>query len=255
MNLRRRKIRYSRSDAGGNIFFLCHKRRFMFLAISKNASTSLKELLYVLESGRAPGDIPADIHRTLGWRAKRGRAIDRRNRKALAKYQDYFRFVVYRDPVDRFLSAYHSQVLYPPRPHPFYVRNRLEGMALDPFLDIVEEILRIENPLHIDEHLRPQRRYYEWDDVDEIVEMDSLNEFLLRTFQVRRIPSANAIVAPRVTVTQAQIARIRELYREDYTIPTTYPAIKAAPSNTEALRADAKAPHSSTPEIAAAVMS
>ena len=65
---------------------------------------------------------------------------------------------MYRDPVDRFLSLYHNKVLWPPNPHPFYTKMRLEGLALDPFLDVVEEVLQIRNALHMDDHIRPQAR-------------------------------------------------------------------------------------------------
>ena len=206
-----------------DFFFLCHKRKFMFLSVSKVASTSLKTLLYEEEFGRPfePRQ-GVDIHAYWGFRARKGRMIRREDRETWRGYADYLRFAVYRDPVDRLVSTYHSKVLYAPKPHPFYTRHRLEGLPLDPFLDVVDEVLRIDTPEHIDEHLRPQRRCYAPEDVDVIVPIEHLPEFLRRSFGIERVPSENVVTAPKFAPTSAQIERSKDLYREDYAIFPNY---------------------------------
>ena len=183
----------------------------MFLSVSKNACTSLKLMLHRIEFGGdfVPGTAPDGIHRFLGFseRTGKGTKIDRGNKKRLRRYSDYLRFAVYRDPVDRFLSLYHNKVLWPPAPHHYYTGLRLEGLALDPFLDVVEEVLQIPDPLHIDEHIRPQKRCYTREDVEYIVPIDSLADFL----------------AEKLVPSERQLERIQKLYCEDYDLVPNYP--------------------------------
>ncbi len=111
------KNRYTREDAMGNLYFLCPQKKFMFLSISKNACTSLKHLLYIEENSRLfepQGN--SGIHEYWGFWERPGRIVDRRNQAVLSQYPDYLRFVVYRDPVERFISTYFNLVLYPPKP-------------------------------------------------------------------------------------------------------------------------------------------
>jgi len=215
---------YARPDAMGNFFFVSHSKKFMFLSVSKNACTSLKQLLYRLELGRdfhnADGK---DIHNFWGFQAREGVLIDRRDQHQLARYPDYVRFAVLRDPVARFMSTYHNKVAYPPAPHVFYRRNGLEGMALDPFLDVAEQVLRIRDPLQIDEHLRPQSCFYQPDDVRYIVPIGLLDAFLDREFGVRNVPRINTVTGVRTVPDAAQTARIRRMYRNDYRIVPNYP--------------------------------
>jgi len=133
------------------------------------------------------------------------------------------RFAVLRDPVDRFMSTYHNRVAYPPAPHVFYRRNGLEGMGLEDFLDVAARVLKIRDPLHMDEHLRPQSACYDPADVHHIVPIACLDAFLEREFGLRRVPRLNRVTAPRVAPSTEQVARIRRLYRADYRIEPTYP--------------------------------
>jgi hypothetical protein len=210
-----------------NLFFVSHAKRFMFLSVSKNACSSLKLILHRLEYGRdfRPGAKYPNIHTFWGfseWTGK-GTKIDRRSKRKLSRHSDYLRFAVYRDPVDRFLSLYHNKVLWPPAPNPYYTGLRLEGLALDPFLDVVEEALLIRNPLRIDEHIRPQNRYYTEEDVEYIVPIDALTDFLAEKFGVTDLPRGNKHKGVRIAPSEAQLDRIRTLYREDYDLVPNYP--------------------------------
>ena len=218
--------RYVRKKAMPNLFFLSHRHRFMFLAISKNASTSLKQILCREEFGEDGFEQKKGIHRYWGFRPRPGRSIDRRDAEGLRAYADYTRFAVYRDPVSRFLSVYHNKVLYSPDEHPFYVGHRLEGMSLDPFIEVVEEILKIENPLHMDEHLRPQALCFEPDEVDYIVLMAHLEDFLETQFGIKPGPPSNSTLLPRIKPTNKQVERIRQLYQCDNTIEPNWPAVR-----------------------------
>ena len=209
---------YVRRKAMPNLFFLCHKHRFMYLAISKNASTSLKFLMWQEETGGRGDAAPGATHRYWGFKPVPGRLIDRGDRAQLAAYPDYTRFTVYRDPVSRFLSAYHNRVLFSDLAHPFYTGKRLSGMGLEQFIAVTESMLKIENRLHIDEHLRPQAWCFKPTDVDYIVPIEHLHAFLKSHFGIENEQQANRTVLPRVEATGAQLDRIRDLYRCDFGI-------------------------------------
>lgn len=211
---------YARSKAMPSLFFVCHRHKLTFLGVSKNASSSLKYVMYREEYGD-PGE--ADVHALWGWRAKTGRAIALGDAKGLSAYPEYTRFAVYRDPISRFLSAYHNRVLYAPDPHPYFAGHRLEGMALDHFIDVATSMLKMANRLHIDEHLRPQAWFYRPEDVHYVVPLESLSSFLRDRFGIEFGPSQNATSLPRITPTPEQCTRIRQLYECDYAIRPNWP--------------------------------
>lgn len=212
---------YVRKKAMPNLFFLCHRHRLMFMAVSKNASSSLKQVMYREEHGCKESQ--KKIHELWGWQPSAQRAIDIADTKGLSAYREYVRFVVYRDPVDRFLSTYHNKVLYSEIRHPTYAGKRLEGMGLEQFINVTEAVLKIDNPLHIDEHIRRQSDYYSTDDVDWIVPVEKLDEFLHKEFGIKAMPMENKTALPRLKATSEQIERIRNLYARDYQIKPNWP--------------------------------
>jgi glycosyltransferase involved in cell wall biosynthesis len=214
---------YAREKAMLNLFFLSHKHQLMFLGISKNASTSLKHLMYREEFGAAEHDQVTQIHKAWGWSSTPGRGIVVGDEKSLEKFSTYSRFAVYRDPVSRFLSAYHNKVIYSPSTHPYYLENRLEGMGLDHFINVTAAILKMKNPLHIDEHLRPQSWYYQAEDVDYIVPIESLAEFLKTRFGILFESVHNKTELPWLTPNEQQVDRIKQLYACDYAIKPNWP--------------------------------
>ena len=197
----------------------------MFLSISKNACSSLKSLIYRIDYGE---DFVmknnSGIHEFWGFQAKKDRIIDVRDKKELANYPDYIKFVVYRDPVDRFVSVYHNKVIDSPKPHVFYVTHKLEGLSFEAFLDKSKDILDVKDPLHIDEHMRPQSNYFKPTDVDYIVRLEDLNAFLKEKFNIERTPHENKVTAEKTIPTAAQVNHIKRLYRKDYAIIPNYRA-------------------------------
>ncbi len=178
--------------------------------------------MYRLENPGAR-EVTDNIHWYWGFKPHRGRSIEVNDADGLGEYRDYLKFAVYRDPVSRFLSAYHNRVLYSPIDHPFYVGKRLEGMGLDQFIGVAEQSLKIDNPLYIDEHIRPQSWCYKPEDVDFIVPIEHLQDFLGTQFGVEQTPGANRTRLPRVDVSDDQAQRIRELYRCDDAIRPNWP--------------------------------
>ncbi len=209
---------YVRRGAMPNLFFISHRYRLMFAGVSKNGSTSLKKILYKEEFGHDANEEGKGVHEAWGWRATPGKSVHIRDAEGIAKYPDYRRFAVWRDPVSRFLSAYHNRVLFAEFEHPFYLRKRLEGMGLEQFINVAETVLKIDNPEHIDEHLRPQAWVYGPADVHDIVPIQHFNHYLNSEFGIQVPPPLNKTTLPRLEVREDQLERIRSLYAMDYAI-------------------------------------
>jgi len=215
--------KYVRWDAMPNFFFVCESRRFLFISISKNACTTLKHLSYELDTGHPFACVdPWEIHDHFGYAPVPGCIIDRRDRAQLAQLADYTRFVVYRDPTERFLSAYADKVQPGSVGADFFVKSGLIGLPLDPFLDVVQEVLSLRDPLLIDEHLRPQHLCFEPADVDFVVPIQHLTRFLEERFGVAPKRRFNAGRTPPPEATAHQRERIRDLYHRDYEIVPNY---------------------------------
>ena len=211
--------RYAWPAAAPDLFFVCNSHKFLFLAIAKNASTTMKNLIFELDEGREFRSTDGSgVHDALGYAPVPGRVIDRRDRAQLAAFSDFTRFVVYRDPVERLMSTYNDKVTASAEPHRFFQEHGLTGLGLDPFLVAVEEILEQHDPLLIDEHLRPQYLSYSPTDVDFIVTIEELNSFLWERFGIRQRGQHNAGSPDRIHPSDSQQRCIRSLYRNDYSI-------------------------------------
>lgn len=215
--------KYARRDAMPNLFFVCESRRFLFLSISKNACTTIKHLIYELDTGHPFAcEDPWEIHDQMGYAAVPGRVIDRRDRAQLAALADCTRFTVYRDPVERLLSAYADKIPPGSVGADYFVKRGLVGMALDPFLDVVEQVLSLSDPLLMDEHLRPQHLCFAPGDVEFVVPIEHLTRFLAQRFGARPTRRFNAGRAKPPEISARQRDRIRELYHRDYEIVPNY---------------------------------
>ena len=93
------------------------KSKIAYVPVPKIACSSLKHLFFVLENGRrfekfrANGK-PYTVHSVLRTRNfEEGYRLD--------QFKDFFKFVVVRDPIKRFLSAYSNRVLHYKMLHPW----------------------------------------------------------------------------------------------------------------------------------------
>lgn len=137
-----------------------HRLKVAYYATPKVACTSIKELLYELDSGRDPKTLcdregrRIHIHEVYGSNPNRGRW----NRVARA----YWSFVVVRDPVDRFVSGYRNRICH----HRDLEREasrklRWLGLSYAPdFDDFVRRFsLYFRLSKAVKHHFRPQRDY------------------------------------------------------------------------------------------------
>ena len=193
----------------------------MFVVIAKNASTTLKRLVYSLDHPAAePITDTEKVHECFGY------SYDGEVRIPLTdgeKYGTsvYIKFAVYRNPVERFLSVYYDKVS-PQRSSQNVARRYFSdcgviGSNLDTFIEFTERELKKDSSLLQDEHLRRQSAFYHPSNVDYIVPIEVLNTFLherlginIREYSNRSSRSEHSIL----TVTQKD--QIKALYKDDY---------------------------------------
>ena len=206
-------------DPGG--FMICKSRRFMFVVIAKNASTSLKRLVHSLDyPGQEPLFDTEAIHEFFGY------SLDGKTRIPLISNErpathEYTRFAVYRDPVERFLSVYNDKVS-PARSAGKAVRKYFASCGvidsdIDTFLCFTENELQKSDPLLQDEHLRPQSSFYEPENVDWVVPIESLDSFLMKHLDIDTGSRYNKS-GQTTHLTEAQLNILNTLYKDDYDI-------------------------------------
>jgi hypothetical protein len=206
-------------DPGG--FLICHSKRFMFVVIAKNASTTLKRLVYALDHPEAvPLADTEEVHEYFGY------SFDSEVRIPLADGKNYhsskyLKFAVYRNPIDRFLSVYYDKVS-PQRSSQTVVRTyfskcHIIDSDLDTFIKFTEKELKKDNTLLQDEHLRRQASFYNPSSVDYIVPIEGLDTFLIERLGIKKRGYLNRSVrAKHSTVTVKQKGLLESLYKEDY---------------------------------------
>jgi hypothetical protein len=195
----------------------------MFVVIAKNASTTLKRLVYEVDyPDRGPIKDTEGIHEFFGY-SKCGKSrvplVDG------SKYHasGYLRFAVYRDPVERFLSVYYDKVS-PLREknkpvRKYFALSNVIGVSIDTFIDFTEKELAKEDPMDQDEHLRCQSACYEPSSVDFIVPIEQLDLFLLDELGIETKGAFNRSKSGAVTkLNQLQKGRVESLYAKDYTL-------------------------------------
>lgn len=199
---------------------VCRARRFLFLALPKNASSSVKRAIHRLDHGEP---VPHDIHGAFGhW--PNGRTVLDSEQAADGRFDGYVRFAVYRDPVRRACSYYESQVGPRRRRDQEYVKALgLSGCSFDDYLDFARWELRKRDPLRQDQHVRRMSDLVGPGVVDHLVPLERLEQFLSAELGVILEERANASSSIVVRPTPRQERLLRRLYRADFELPERIP--------------------------------
>lgn len=202
-----------------NYFCLIEKHETAFVCISKNASTYLKNIaIYAKEGDKGLSE--NEIHTRVGYSPQNGYLVP------ISKMSDYeekygklLKFAVWRDPVERLISSYKWFMQEGNWRVYFNWLSLYEDNSFERFLEFVEFELGKSDPMMQDEHIRKQADYYKVLDVDCVVRISELNHFLIQngipTLEIQN----NQTRKSKVEVTLEQINRIKELYKDDYSLP------------------------------------
>lgn len=185
--------------------FYCHiKDNLYFVVISKCACTSIKK--YILDLHHIQYQDVTDIHDLIGnCENDFLTLVSHKDRLP----NDAIRFAVYRDPVERAISSYHYLTL------PINSYRQYQISDFDSYLELCKTHLS-RDPLYCDEHIRRQVAYYKEDDVDFVVNIHRLNEVLLARYNIQLSVENKSTYS--TSITNDQIATLKELYKDDYSI-------------------------------------
>jgi hypothetical protein len=196
-----------------------------YFPLPKAANTSLKLAMYQLAFGRPYGQdpgLPGNIHHYAPWRTEPFRASDRLD------YAGHTRFAMVRDPIDRLLSAYVHRVLM----RETLSADQMARRGVDPGLPATPDLHTFIDNLQQYQRLSRGVRHHTVPMVDFLGPDPA---FYARLFPVEDIAAAQAwlsevsgreVIIPhqmasdrrhgREDLTAAQIARLRDIYRDDY---------------------------------------
>jgi len=193
----------------------------MFVVIAKNASTSLKRMVHMLDYPEQERlSETEDIHRFFGY------SIDGKARIPLTSAtqpatSEYTRFAIYRDPVERFLSVYNDKVSPTRSPgkafRQYFAAHGVIDSDINTFLQFTERELQKSDPLLQDEHLRPQSFFYDPRILDWVVPIDYLDAFLMEQLNIdtgRRFNKSGHALS----LTRKQTDKLTSIYKDDFDI-------------------------------------
>lgn len=210
-----------RSPFLDNYFCLIEEYNMAFVAIAKNAVTHLKNIVVSSKYGFYPDS--EEVHSFIGYNdfssylCPVAKMRERENETG-----KLIKFAVWRDPVERLVSCYKHFCLERTSHYYFNLLGVYENNSFDYFMSIVRLELSKRDPLYQDEHIRRQSDYYRPEDVDYIVPIHKLNQFLEEQGVPLLRKSANETSVDFKLTNPAYIAEIKDLYKSDYEIVTTY---------------------------------
>jgi hypothetical protein len=139
------------------------------------------------------------------------------------KHGNKIKFAIWRDPIERILSTYKLFCLEKEYRAYFHYLGLYEDISFDRFMAFLEfEWGKIKTPLSQDEHIRRQVDYYKSKQVDFILPIQKMYNFL-NEHNVNFVnEQSNKTNAHFETNNQIYINKIRDYYNEDYGIKCNF---------------------------------
>jgi hypothetical protein len=218
-----KKWKYDHIFYGSN-FILNHKFKYASVAISKNLTSSLKFKTLVDDYGFKPSDCDFHTIHKLFLEVS-NETYDKSLRQPLSSLkkvrvkdcsllQGYFKFSVFRDPVERVISFYNNKLTSIKCEREYWQLMDIFQNDTDRFINFLEFETKKRDPLNMDEHVRPQSKYYNLSDIDMVVSIKSFDKFISRfggcPYLVNEGPST------KISFSDNQRNRIKQIYRDDY---------------------------------------
>lgn len=205
------------------------KNNLYFLSIAKNACSTLKYLAYNINNDVIYNEHYDNLHNIVRpwgcnycW-----------NLESFIKPENSIVFTIYRDPVERFLSAYINMKKGGMKYTNYIIQQFNGNKTFDDFLDYAKyEFINIDKDHYydFDEHFRPQSFYYNYDDIDYLVKIEDLDSFLQKylgddynKYYKKKQNVCNVYKNEFLNeINENHINQIKELYKEDYLILEKY---------------------------------
>lgn len=200
-----------------NFYLIDKKRKLAFVCISKNGCVTLKRSVILDDTGNDILD-EGTLHNLIGYseHSKYLVPIDRMKQFEMT-HGEYKKIAIYRDPIERFLSVYKFFILDRNYRTYFHYLGFYQKCTLDDFIEFSERELEKE-PLFQDEHIRLQSDYYTSSDVDLIIDIKDMTDYLKSEgiyFKDNKIINKSQ---SSLEITPNQRRRILGLVKRDYDI-------------------------------------
>lgn len=208
------------SPFAGNYFCTIDGANMAFVAIAKNAVTLLKQLaVYSKTNYKTKNE--DEIHQLVGYTERNGYLLSVAKSEELQR-KNIIRFAVWRDPVERLISCYKYFILEKNNRIYFSYLHLYQEPSFDRFLEFVRFELSKTDPSYQDEHIRRQSDFYSLNDVDFVVPINKINNFL-EEYGVRLLnEKINTTSIDFKLDDLDQINEIKHLYSRDYDIICNY---------------------------------
>ncbi len=204
----------------GNFFCLIPKTDLAFVAISKNAVTFLKKVAVVHQTGVwLPGFF--GVHAAVGYTDASPYLVKVEDMPAYeARHGARRKFAVWRSPVGRMESTYRLFCAQGTHRENFL----MAGLQFEPsaarFISYAQREWAKPDPLWQDEHLRRQVDYFGPDQVDDVVSLPALHDYL-SDHGARFVKELSNATSSAPVYDDRQVELIQEHYRADYEIEVT----------------------------------
>lgn len=200
-----------------NFYLIDRKRKLAFVCISKNGCVTLKRSVILDDTGKDIQD-EGTLHNLIGYseNSKYLVPIDKMKQFEMT-HGEYKKIAIYRDPIERFLSVYKFFILDRNYRTYFHYLGFYQKCTLDDFIEFSKRELE-KQPLFQDEHIRLQSDYYTDSDVDLIIDIKDMTDYLKSEgiyFKDNKIINKSH---SSLSINSDQRQQILELVKRDYDI-------------------------------------
>lgn len=205
----------------GNFFCLIPHTNLAFVVISKNAVTFLKKVAIYNDTKEWTDSDKA--HAKIGYHEESPYLIPIEKMHNHEKQNGVIvKFAVWRDPIERILSTYKLFCLEKEYRSYFHFLGLYEDNSFDRFMQFLRFEWSKKVPLFQDEHIRRQIDYYQIQDVDFIVPIHKLYDFL-NDYKVAFIKEkTNKTTCKFIIESKENIKEIKLYYKKDWEIRCNY---------------------------------